>query len=166
MTQQPGVPYRVASLESTHGTYNATNEYSQPDASYEDHQGMPTNDWYQFTYEESLSSSSSNEDTPGNSKGGIPSRPIKWTMLSRNQIINAHTEDWVIRYLSYESIDSDEERELWKNYFDLSYKKDCSGQLSSLLDDDKDGSHRMLKGANRLGMFFSTSASQHSDAEC
>ena len=163
---QPGVPYRVASLESTHGTYNATKEYVQPDASYEDHQGMPTNDWYQFTYEESLSSASSVDgDTPGNSKGGIPSRPIKWTMLSRNQIINAHTEDWVIRYLSYEPIDSDEASELWKNYFDLSYKKDCS-QLSSLLDDDdKDGSHRMLKGANRLGMFFSSSASQHSDAE-
>jgi len=166
ISQQPGVPYRVASLESTHGSYNTTTEYSQPDASYEDHQGMPTNDWYQFTYEESLSSSSSVDgDTPGNSKRAIPSRPIKWTMLSRNQIINAHTEDWVIRYLSYEPIDSAEERELWKNYFDLSYKKDCSSndQLSSLLD--KDGSYRMLKGTNRLGMFFSTSASQHSDAD-
>jgi len=159
ITQQPGVPYRVASLESTHGTYNATTEYSQPDASYEDHQGMPTNDWYQFTYEESLSSSSSVDGgTPGNSVGGIPSRPIKWTMLSRYQIINAHTENWVIRYLSYEPIDSSQERELWKNYFDLSYKKDCSsGQLSYLLDDDKD-SYRMLKGANRLGMFFSSSS--------
>ena len=146
----------MASLEADHGTHNATSSYTQPDASYDAHPGMPQNDWFQFTYEESLSSSGLS-----GSKGGTAARPVKWTMLARNQIIDAHTENWVLRYLSYEPIDTDDERKLWENYFDLNYEGDC-GEKSEQLILESDG-HSMLK-LNRLGMFFSTTSS-HSTSE-
>ena len=114
---------------------------SQPDASYDAHPGMPSDDWFQFHYQESLSSSG----LAGKVK---VARPLKWTMLARNQIINAHTENWVLRYLSYEAIDKDDERNLWENWFDSNFQGDCA-----LVDDT---SHNLQ--LNRLGMFFSTSS--------
>ena len=140
---QPGIPYRVASLEAAHGSFNETSDYTQPDASYDAHPGMPTNDWFQFTYQEGLTADTSNS-----------ARPLKWTMLSRNQIINAHTENWVLRYLSYEAIDTDDERKLWESYFDMNIQKDCGDEKEQLvLESDR----HMLK-LNRLGMFFSSSS--------
>jgi len=153
ITTESGVPYRIAKLEAAHGSFNATSATSQPDASYEAAPGMPNNDWFEFHYEESLTSSGLT------GKVGV-ARPLKWTMLARNQIINAHTENWVLRYLSYEAIDKDDERKLWGDWFDLNFKGDCEKKhdRSTLA-----GSSRNYLQLNRLGMFFS-STSMHSPA--
>ena len=86
-------------------------------------------------------------------------RPLKWTMLARNQIINAHTENWVLRYLSYETIEKDEERKLWEDLFDMNYKGDCGDEASQMILVNENDDHSELKkiASNRLGMFFSTS---------
>lgn len=155
ITDEPGIPYRIATLQAPHGSYNATAKAEQPDASYDAHPGMPTDDWFQFHYEESLSSSS----LPGTpTTSNTFARPLKWTMLARNQIINAHTENWVIRYLNYETFDRDEERKLWENWFDLNFHGDCGNDEAdqmTLLVDDNEGLHKL----NRLEMFFTTSSS-------
>mmetsp|Transcript_4629 Transcript_4629/g.8222 ORF Transcript_4629/g.8222 Transcript_4629/m.8222 type:complete len:733 (-) Transcript_4629:125-2323(-) len=151
ITTEPGIPYRVATLQAPHGSFNATSKMSQPDASYDAHPGMPSDDWFQLHYQESLFSSGLAD------KATVAARPLKWTMLARNQIINAHTENWVLRYLSYEAIDKDEERKLWENWFDSSFHGDCGdGNDQFTLADDS--SHNLQ--LNRLGMFFS--ASSHS----
>ena len=148
VTTEAGIPYRIATLEAPHGSYNATSKTTLPDASYDTNTGMPTMDWFQLHYEEGLTIKDKF------------SRPLKWTMLARNQIINSHTEDWVLRYLSYEAIDTDDERKLWESWFDLKLKGDCGKDNkidhSTLLTN---GSHKKL---NRLGMFFSTTSSLHS----
>lgn len=148
VTNEAGIPYRIATLQAPHGSLNATSQTSawfQPDASYDDphNTGMPTNDWLQFRYTESTRTTIA--------------RPIKWTMLARNQIINAHTENWVVRYLSYEVIDGKEEREVYEGWFDAKFGRDCGdGEQQtdqfSLADDGRSNLQH-----NRLGMFFSTS---------
>eukprot|EP00581_Thalassiosira_minuscula_P018176 CAMPEP_0183715224 /NCGR_PEP_ID=MMETSP0737-20130205/9545_1 /TAXON_ID=385413 /ORGANISM="Thalassiosira miniscula, Strain CCMP1093" /LENGTH=824 /DNA_ID=CAMNT_0025944313 /DNA_START=105 /DNA_END=2579 /DNA_ORIENTATION=+ len=149
ITSEPGVPYRVASLEAPHGSYDPTSQTEQPDASYDAHPGMPSNDWFQFHYEESITGVS----------GKKAGRPIQWTMLARNQIINAHTENWVLRYLSYESIDGEEEQKLWENWYDAKFAGDCSesdNEPHTWLGKDGHGRYKMK--TNRLGMFFSTTS--------
>jgi len=155
ITSEPGVPYRIATLEAPHGSYNATPSADQPDASYDAHPGMPTNDWFQFHYEESLSGGG------GGANANEVARPIQWTMLARNQIINAHTENWVLRYVSYEAMDADDEHKLWKDWFDAKFKGDCGQEPdTSTLAGAEDGHNIMLK-LNRLGMFFSTASAIH-----
>ncbi|KAL9182266.1 hypothetical protein ACHAXT_012918 [Thalassiosira profunda] len=153
VTTEPGIPYRVASLEANHGKYDATSETTQPDASYDANTGMPSNDWFQFHYEESLSSS-------GPAGSGSVARPIQWTMLARNQIINAHTENWVLRYLSYDPIDGEDEKKLWEGWFDAKFKGDCGDSPDQVtLAEDSGGVRRL----NRLGMFFSSSSHHAQD---
>lgn len=158
VTAEPGIPYRIASLEAPHGSHSATSETTQPDASYDAHPGMPANDWFQFHYRDALSCAGSADDTQGTA-----ATPIKWTMLARNQIINAHTEHWVIRYLSYEPIETEDERKVWEGWFDAKFKGSCGdgedGRRMSLVDEDEGGHTLQL---NRLGMFFSTSSHHQS----
>ena len=105
--------------------------------------GMPSNDWFELTYQESLHT------------GAISSNshaiPLKWTMLARNQIINAHTEHWVIRYLSYTAIDGHDKLGVWNDWLQMSYDADCGDSNAVELAEG-----HTLK-MNRLGMFFSSS---------
>jgi len=116
------MPYRVASLEAPHGSHSAVPDASQPDASYDAKPGMPTNDWFQFHYRESLSGT---RDGDGEVSGVSP---LKWTMLARNQIINAHTENWVLRYLSYEPI-GEEERIMWEGWYNAKFRGACGESM-------------------------------------
>mmetsp|Transcript_14485 Transcript_14485/g.29415 ORF Transcript_14485/g.29415 Transcript_14485/m.29415 type:complete len:811 (-) Transcript_14485:145-2577(-) len=155
ITGEPGIPYRVASLESTHGSYQPTSQSQK--YTMDDNDGMPPDDYFQFHYQDPGTSSSSGY-------------PLKWTMLARNQIFHAHTEHWVLRYVTYEVIDDDDERELWENWFDLQFgKSGCSLEDNGRGDESTDGRgpmtnskskhhghHANLK-MNRLGMIFSSS---------
>jgi hypothetical protein len=117
--------------------------------------GTPDNDWFEVLYQESLYTSATSSTY---------AIPLKWTMLARNQIINAHTEHWVIRYLSYEAIDSQDEYKLWNDSQDeyklwndwnhLNFDRDCNDDTSVEVDEG-----HTLK-MNRLGMFFSSSTGQ------
>jgi hypothetical protein len=106
---------------------------------------MPSNDWFELLYQETLST------------GAITNTfaiPLQWTMLARNQIIHAHTEHWVVRYLSYEAINAHDEYGLWNDWLHMNYNDDCSDDSAVELSEG----HTMKM--NRLGMFFSTSSSQ------
>lgn len=148
--QQPGIPFRVATLEASHGSYDPISASSTEAHAYDTSNGMPSNDWFEFHYQESLSS-----DTLVGTN--TFAQPLRWQMLSRNQIFHAHTENWVIRYLLYEPIDSEEERVLWENWFDLHFNGDCT-------DDDGEISAQSLGDRNakmnRLSMLFSTSSNR------
>ena len=72
-------------------------------------------------------------------------------MLARNQIINAHTEHWVIRYLSYTAIDGHDKLGVWNDWLQMSYDADCGDSNAVELAEG-----HTLK-MNRLGMFFSSS---------
>ena len=143
MCDQAGIPYRRATLEASHGSHDAIPTPADIPSGYKS--GMPSNDWFELLYQESLYSSSTS------SPHAIP---LQWTMLARNQIINAHTEHWVIRYLSYEAIDSDEEYELWNDWNHMNFDKDCNDDSAVEVSEG-----HTLK-MNRLGMFFSSSAGQ------
>ncbi|KAL3776792.1 hypothetical protein HJC23_011921 [Cyclotella cryptica] len=147
ITTEAGIPYRVATLNAPHGTHDAISSgSSQEPHDYET--GMPPIDWFELLYQESLSSGAIDG---GSSKDA---RPLKWTMLARNQIINAHTEHWVLRYLNYEAIDSEEETKLWNEWLQLNFNRDCSEDNSVTLSEN-----HSLK-TNRLGMFLSSSFGQ------
>lgn len=84
-------------------------------------------------------------------------------MLARNPIFHAHTENWVLRYVSYDPIDSDEERKLWESWFDLQTKNSgCSDKKENdgfgKFGKNSNHDHHYLQ-MNRLGMFFSSSSS-------
>lgn len=104
---------------------------------------MPSNDWFELLYQESLSTSATSSSQ---------AIPLRWTMLARNQIISAHTEHWVIRYLSYEAIETPEEYELWNQWNHMNFNQDCNDDNAVTVD-----SGHTLK-MNRLGMFFSSSS--------
>jgi hypothetical protein len=111
--------------------------------------GMPSNDWFELLYQESLYTSATS------SSHAIP---LQWTMLARNQIIHAHTEHWVVRYLSYEVIDSEDEYKLWNDWNHMNFDRDCNDDTSV----EADEGHTLKM--NRLGMFFSSSTSQTSSS--
>lgn len=92
-------------------------------------------------------------------------RPLEWTMLARYEVINSHTERWVLRYLNYESIDEGSAMaRLWGEWYDDEFKRDC-GKVVDLDRGDRDedgGSYGGDDGQGatrlgRLGMFFSHS---------
>ena len=139
---QAGIPYRRATLEASHGSHDAIPTSSEIPSDYES--GMPSNDWFEMLYQESLSTSAITS--------GSHAIPLKWTMLARNQIINAHTEHWVLRYLSYEAIDSDDEWDLWNDWNHMNFDKDCNDESAVEVEEG-----HTLK-MNRLGMFFSSSS--------
>ena len=99
---------------------------------------------FELLYQESLSTGAvTGSDTYA--------RPLKWTMLGINQIMDAHTDNWVVRYLNYEPIDSAEEKELWKQLLAMNFDRDCPDDSSLEI-----GEYHKLK-MNRLGMLFSSS---------
>lgn len=142
---QAGIPYRKATLEASHGSHDAIQTSSEIPSDYE--LGMPSNDWFEVLYQESLSASAI-------TSSDFHAIPLKWTMLARNQIINAHTEHWVLRYLSYEAIDSDDEWDLWNDWNHFNFDKDCNDE--SAMDLAEGHTLKM----NRLGMFFSSSSKE------
>ncbi|KAL7464824.1 hypothetical protein ACHAXS_005149 [Conticribra weissflogii] len=142
VTGEPGIPYRVATLESTHGSYQPTSQSQK--YTMDDNDGMPPDDYFQFHYQDPMASSSSSSGYP-----------LKWTMLARNQVFHAHTENWVLRYVTYEAIDGDDERQIWEDWFELQFgKSGCSLQDGGKRDESPAAHLKM----NRLGMIFSSSS--------
>jgi hypothetical protein len=139
---QAGIPYRVATLQSSHDTYDPISPSSEMPDDYQS--GMPTHDYFELLYQESLS-------TGAVTGSDMYARPLKWTMLARNQVISAHTEHWVIRYLNYEPIDSEEENKLWKDWMNINFGRDCPE------DDSVEVGKRHELKMNRLGLLFSSS---------
>ncbi|KAL7481184.1 hypothetical protein ACHAW6_006863 [Cyclotella cf. meneghiniana] len=143
ITTNAGIPYRIATLKAPHGTHDAIqSDSSEQPNGYEN--GMPPVDWFEILYQESLSTGA----VVGSKNYA---RPLKWTMLARNQIINAHTEHWVLHYLSYEAIDTEDEKKLWSDWLQMNFNSDCSDGRRV-----KFAENHSLK-TNRLGMFFSSS---------